>query len=93
MQELGSDHLMDGLSKLSNVNLEVMVVVGCSRLSIGEAMKLEKGTLLALNRRTTDPVALLIGDRLIAFGELEEGAEKEGALLSVRIVSLGETEC
>jgi flagellar motor switch protein FliN/FliY len=54
---------------------------------VRDLLKLERDTVLVLDRRVDDPVELFIGDRLIARGELHEAEDGSGAL-SVRLTEV-----
>ena len=55
------------LRKLS-VNIEVRL--GATTVTIGELLDLQSGSVLALDKSVDEPVELLVGDQVIARGEL-----------------------
>ncbi len=71
----------------TQVPIEVTVSVGKARPLVRDLLKLERDTVLVLDRRVDDPVELFIGDRLIARGELHEADDGSGTL-SVRLTEV-----
>ncbi|SHI03210.1 FliM/FliN family flagellar motor switch protein [Marivita hallyeonensis] len=73
----------------TSVPIEITVSVGRARPLVRDLLKLEEGSVLALDKRVDDPVDLYVGDRLIGTGVLEitETGEKQGQL-SVRLVEV-----
>lgn len=72
----------------AEVPIEVTVSVGRTRPLIRELLALEANKILTLDRRIEDPVELLVGDRLIARGHLEDTGEEAGNQLAVRITEV-----
>lgn len=90
LAENNSDTLSKLRSKsLMGVQIEVTVSVGRTRLPLSELIKLEKESVLQLDRRIDDPVDIYVGDRLVARGELEELSE-EGGHLGVRLTEVAD---
>lgn len=58
------------LAALSQLALEVDVRLGTTEISIGELLELRPGSALTLDQRLDQPVELLVGDQVIARGEL-----------------------
>jgi flagellar motor switch protein FliN/FliY len=55
---------------LANVELEVCVRFGTNQLPLREILKLEPGAQVSLVEPVCEPVELLVGERVIARGEL-----------------------
>jgi flagellar motor switch protein FliN/FliY len=58
------------LSRLTDVTVELTVEVGRTRMSLGEALALGPGSVVALDRLADRPVDLLVNGRPIARGEV-----------------------
>ncbi|MGF1445915.1 MAG: FliM/FliN family flagellar motor switch protein [Pikeienuella sp.] len=70
-----------------SVPVEVVVSVGQARPVIGELLAMRRDMVLPLSSRVDDPVEIMIGDRVIARGELEEMGE-DGGRLGVRLTEI-----
>lgn len=70
------------------VPIEVTVAVGRARPLLRDLMSLSESAVLRLDRRIEDPVDILVGDRLIARGELIEIEGGEPGLLGVRLTEV-----
>jgi flagellar motor switch protein FliN/FliY len=55
---------------LRDVELEASVELGRTNLSVEEVLRLAPGSVVHLNRMLGEPVDLIVGDRLIARGEV-----------------------
>jgi flagellar motor switch protein FliN len=53
-----------------DLELEVRLHFGGREMSLAEALEIAPGTILELDRDVTDPVDLLVGDRIVARGEV-----------------------
>ncbi len=62
------------------LDVNVQVVIGTARPTIGELLLMKKDTLLPLDCKIEDPVDLVIDSRIIARGELIETDPKTGAI-------------
>lgn len=56
----------------AQVPIEIVVAVGRARPLVRDLLRLQRDSVLPLDRRVEDPVELFVGDRLIARGTLEE---------------------
>lgn len=63
-----------------SVPVTVVVSVGQARPVIGELLAMRRDMVLPLSSRVDDPVQIMVGDRVIARGELEEMGEESGRL-------------
>lgn len=67
---------------LMDVPVRVDVVLGEVRMPIEELMALSPGEIIALERRTSDPVDIYVSDRLMARGKLVVADGELGITLS-----------
>ena len=70
-----------------SVPVDVVVAVGSAQPVIGELLAMRRDTVLPLSSRVDDPVQIMVGDRVIARGELEELGE-DGGRLGVRLTEV-----
>lgn len=75
---------------LQTVPIEIRVCVGSARPLLRQMMDMSTDTVLALDSRIEDPVALYVGDKLIAHAELVELDGEQTGQLAVRITSLAD---
>lgn len=66
------------LDRLMDIPLNVEVVVGTTVIQIRELINLGPGSVLELDRETTEPVDVKVNGKLIAKGELVVVGEKFG---------------
>lgn len=69
------------------VPVNVVVSVGQARPAIGELLAMRRDMVLPLSSRMDDPVEILVGERVIARGELEELDDDSGRL-AVRLTEV-----
>jgi len=79
------------LAALRQLCLQVEVRLGSADLTIGELLELRSGDALSLGRRVDDPVELIVGDQVIARGELVAVDEQLGVRIT-EIVAQPEAE-
>ena len=82
-------------SALRGVPIEMRVCVGRARPTLAELVAFNRDDVLALDTRIEDPVEIMIGDRVVAIGELIELEDGQAGTLAVRlteVVDLGEAE-
>lgn len=70
-----------------SVPVDVVVSVGQAQPVIGELLAMRRDAVLPLSSRVDDPVQIMVGDRVIARGELEELGE-DGGRLGVRLTEV-----
>ncbi len=63
-----------------SVPVDVVVSVGHAQPAIGELLSMRRDMVLPLTSRMDDPVEILVGDRVIARGELEEMGDDSGRI-------------
>ena len=59
-----------GIRLLMDVELEVSLRFGCKELPLGEVLDLGPGDVVQLDRNVSDPVDLIVGDKIVACGEV-----------------------
>jgi flagellar motor switch protein FliN len=62
--------LSPGLSLLLDVELEVSLRFGAREMPLGEILDLGPGDVVQLDRHIHDPVDLIVGDKIVASGEV-----------------------
>ena len=62
--------LSAGLELLLDVELEASLRFGCRELPLGEILDLGPGDVVQLDRHVADPVDLVVGDKIVARGEV-----------------------
>ena len=60
----------DGLEALQDVPVKVRAVLGRSRQTVGDLLRLRTGMVVELDRRVGEPVDIFVNNRLIARGEV-----------------------
>lgn len=63
-----------------SVPVHVVVSVGQAKPVIGELLAMRRDMVLPLSSRVDDPVQIMVGERIIARGELEEMGDDTGRL-------------
>lgn len=59
-----------GVPLLLDVELETTLRFGCRELQLGELLSLGPGDVVQLDRHISDPVDLIVGDKIVAHGEV-----------------------
>ena len=62
--------LSPGLELLLDVELETSLRFGAREMPLGEILDLGPGDVVELDRHVTDPVDLIVGDKIVARGEV-----------------------
>jgi len=62
--------LTPGLELLLDVELEASLRFGCREMPLGEILDLGPGDVVELDRHVSDPVDLIVGDKIVARGEV-----------------------
>ncbi len=70
------------LDRLMDIPLNVEVVVGTTVIQIKDLLNLGPGSVLELDRETTEPVDIKVNGKLIAKGELVVVGEKFGVRIT-----------
>jgi flagellar motor switch protein FliN len=69
-QSAPSPGLSPGLELLLDVELEASLRFGAREMPLGEILDLGPGDVVQLDRHITDPVDLIVGDKIVARGEV-----------------------
>ncbi|MGA8728262.1 MAG: FliM/FliN family flagellar motor switch protein [Terracidiphilus sp.] len=59
-----------GIELLLDVELEAALRFGCREMPLGEILDMGPGDVVELDRQVTDPVDLIVGDKIVARGEV-----------------------
>ena len=59
-----------GVELLLDVELEATLRFGCREMPLGEILELGPGDVVQLDRHVADPVDLIVGDKIVARGEV-----------------------
>src|ERR1017187_9543261 len=62
--------LSAGIELLLDVELEATLRFGCREMPLGEILDLGPGDVVQLDRHVADPVDLIVGDKIVARGEV-----------------------
>jgi flagellar motor switch protein FliN len=62
--------LSPGIELLLDVELEATLRFGCREMPLGEILDLGPGDVVQLDRHVSDPVDLVVGDKIVARGEV-----------------------
>ena len=62
--------LAPGTELLVDVELEATLRFGCREMQLNEVMDLGPGDVIELDRQVADPVDLIVGDKIVARGEV-----------------------
>jgi flagellar motor switch protein FliN/FliY len=65
-----SASISPGIELLLDVELEASLRFGCRELPLGEILDLGPGDVVQLDRHVADPVDLIVGDKIVARGEV-----------------------
>jgi flagellar motor switch protein FliN/FliY len=79
-------------SPFSQVPIEITISVGKARPLVRDMLRLQRDSVLPLDRRVDDPVELFVGDKLIARGELTEVEGDPNGQLAVRLTEVADLQ-
>jgi flagellar motor switch protein FliN len=60
----------NNLSGLLDIELEANIRFGAREMSLAELLEVGPGAVIPLDRQVNDPVDLIIGDKVVARGEV-----------------------
>ncbi|MFN3955013.1 MAG: FliM/FliN family flagellar motor switch protein [Pararhodobacter sp.] len=88
----GAENAKPNLGKgaFTQVPIEIVISVGRARPQVRELLRLQRDSVLPLDRRVEDPVELFVGDRLIARGVLEELEGDQAGQMAVRLTEVAD---
>jgi len=75
------------MERLYSVPVEVTVVVGSARMTLGDLARIQPGSLLELDREAHEPADIVVNGRTVARGEVVTVGDRYG----VRITAVIET--
>ena len=81
-----------GTNSFSQVPIEITISVGKARPLVRDMLRLQRDSVLPLDRRVDDPVELYVGDKLIARGELTEVEGDPNGQLAVRLTEVADLQ-
>jgi len=79
------------LGRLTGVTVELTVEVGRTRMTLGEALALGPGSVVALSRSAREPVDLLVNGKRVARGEVVV-IDDDFGLRITEVVETGESD-
>ncbi len=88
-EDSGDPEGTQGLDFLLDVPLEISVELGRTKMQIGDLLKLGQGSVVELEKLTSEPVDIYVNHKLMGHGEVVVVNEKFGVRLTT-IVSPGE---
>lgn len=66
-QKAGTENIVD---LLSDIELDATLQFGSREMALHEILELGPGAVVELNREVSEPVDLVVGDRIVARGEV-----------------------
>lgn len=66
----GDSTISSGIELLLDVELEAALRFGCCEMPLGEILELGPGDVVELDRHITEPVDLVVGNKIVAKGEV-----------------------
>lgn len=71
-QNSAQDNMMDlkNIAKVANVEVTLSAELGRAKLQLKDAIEYDEGSIIALDKTTTDPVDIFVDDILIARGKV-----------------------
>ena len=68
VDDLEADDL--ALEYISDIPVEVTVVLGKTQMPVGQLLKLGRGAVIKLDKKVGEAIDILVNDRLVARGEV-----------------------
>src|SRR5688500_2045886 len=72
-QQVMQDAQVSSIDLLRDVELNVKIELGRSRMLVEDVLKLGEGSVVELDKLAGDPVDVFVNDRLVARGEVQIG--------------------
>ena len=66
----GQRLLKNGIEMIQNIKISLSVSLGKANMSVGELLDLNENSILHLDRRTNDPVDIILDGKVIARGSI-----------------------
>ena len=70
------------LDAIQSVPIEISVVLGETKITVEQLLKMGKGSIVELERKVGDPVDLYVNDRCVAKGEVVVVEDKIGITMT-----------
>ena len=67
---------------ISDVEVELYAVLGQATMLVSQLLKIGRGAIIELDQRTSDPVALQVNQKLVAYGEIVTIDDKLGVTIT-----------
>lgn len=74
--------------RFSDLPVDLWISVGRARCSLGELMEMDSETVIYLDSQIDDPVDIMIGERVVARGILQENDGNGRRQLSVKLTEV-----
>ena len=74
------------VTAMMNVDLDVQVVLGSTRMPISQLLELTRGSIVELDRKIGAPVELIVSERVVARGDLVKVGENRLGVSLTQIV-------
>ena len=68
--EVADSRISPGIELLLDVELEAALRFGCCEMPLGEILELGPGDVVELDRHVSDPVDLVVGNKIVARGDV-----------------------
>lgn len=70
------------LEAVYDIPVQISILLGKSRMTISQLIKLGKGSVIELDKKVGDPVDVFINDKLVAKGEVVIVEDRIGVTLT-----------
>jgi flagellar motor switch protein FliN/FliY len=70
MEQRAADPSTGGIGRLNDIELDATLRFGSRDMTLEEVLDLGPGTVVELDRHISEPVDLVVGDRIVARGEV-----------------------
>ena len=74
-------HTTQNLEMILDIPLRVSVELGRTKILVEDLLKLQKGSVVELNKLAGEPLEVLVNDKIVARGEVVVVSEKFGVRL------------
>lgn len=91
MEESETEHASESGGLFRDVPVVLTVSVGRARTQIGKLLSLDRNAVIPLESGIDDPVTIYAGERLVAYGELQEMEGEPRGRLAVRVTRLADS--
>lgn len=70
VQPTSNNNSNAGMETIMNINVTLSIQVGSTKMKLKDLMKLNKGTVIELDKMAGEPLDILVNDEQIARGEV-----------------------